>query len=212
MKSKRKSVIQQILLLVVIAVPHLASANDQYQPYTIESSSQPGAGLDGEWITETPFYPPDAWGWGVHISGDIGILTMSYSPNSTKTKIGDVKLRISTKTSTAFRGYLICADGKPYPVTGELLQDGRLGMQVSKACHPPNWTMVRKQNVIGSTATQSLESAPLINKQADENLASQCAAPNANINKHLYIPGLNCRQLWDYYLYKLFAISIYSNA
>lgn len=149
MNPKRQSFIQHVLvLLVVLVMPHMASADDPYQPYTIESSPQSGAGLDGEWITEIPFTPPDAWGWGFRISGDIGILTMSYSPNSTKTKVGDVKLRITSKTSTAFRGYLICTDGNPYPVNGELLQDGRLGMQVSVDCYPTNWTMVRKQNVI----------------------------------------------------------------
>ena len=71
---------------------------------------------------------------------------MAYGPNDPKNKIGAVKLRITTKTPTAFSGYLTCYDGNPYPVNGALLQDGRLGMQVSGGCHPTNWTMVRKQS------------------------------------------------------------------
>lgn len=150
MKPKRQSVIQYVLvLLVVLAMQYMASADESYQPYKIESPPQLVAGIDGEWITEIPFYPPDAWGWGIRISGDIGKLTMTNRPNDQKNKVGDVKLIITTKTATAFRGNLICSDGNPYPVTGILLKDGRLGMaQVSGVCHPKNWTMVRKQNVI----------------------------------------------------------------
>jgi hypothetical protein len=170
MKSKRQRIIQHLLLLLALPIPHMASANDPYQPYSIESPPQPVTGLDGEWITEIPFTPPDEWGWGFRISGDIGILTMSYSPNTTKTKVGDVKLRISTKTSTAFRGYLICADGNPYPVNGELLQDGRLGMQVSGACHPTNWTMVRKQS---ENPVKTSEGWPNLTKPPDVTNSTQ---------------------------------------
>ncbi|WP_411725790.1 hypothetical protein [Methyloglobulus sp.] len=44
------------------------------------------------------------------------------------------------------------------------------------------------------------------------NVASQCNAPNANIDKKLYIPGLNCRQLWEYYLYYRLSIPTFTNA
>jgi hypothetical protein len=139
MKPKRQSVIQHVLLLLVaLAIPQIASADEPYQSYKIESHSQSDAGLDGEWIT----YPPNAWKYGFRISGDIGVATISNSP---KYKVGDDILRITKTSPTTFHGHQICTDGNFYPVTGTLLQDGRLEMQIS-GCYPTNWMMVRKQS------------------------------------------------------------------
>jgi WD40 repeat protein len=56
---------------------------------------------------------------------------------------------------------------------------------------------------------------PILWRRSDkqtEILASQCTAPNANTSKHLYVLGLNCRQLWEYYLYYRFSIPTFQAA
>jgi len=62
------------------------------------------------------------------------------------------------------------------------------------------------------TYQDSTTSPDLTEPTTDENLASQCTAPNANLSKHLYIPDLDCRQLWEYYLYYRLSIPTFQAA
>lgn len=110
-----------------------ATANRSVQspPPTVSINSNAAiATLDGNWYSSQ-------WRYGYTLKDGVGIATSTNSPNF---QIGQIIIRLTATSNTAYTGQQIYTDGKFYQVNVKLLADGRLYFEGEKNV---KWVMER---------------------------------------------------------------------
>ena len=112
------------------ALKQAGEATTQNAPAIAPAADPALAPLDGRWFSDEGKY-------GYRLSGGIGTVTVSNSPNF---KPGDQIVFLKPAGETRFVGEQVQEDGKSYPVSVSLMPDGRLAFQGDRNV---KWTVRR---------------------------------------------------------------------